>query len=312
MATAAPPPLVLVVDGTPAKRRKACALIERDLGWRTAEAGTGGEALAHLDGAAPAAVLTDPQLPDMDGTELVEAVRRSHPFVPVVLLTTKASEQAALKALQQGAATYVPRGEMAAELADSLERVVAAARASQNRRRLLMFLTRVEFEFDLENDPTLIPVLVAQVQEQLSPLRLCDQNGLIRVGVALEEAILNAMYHGNLEVSSQLRQEDESLFHKLIEERRQDRPYALRRLTVWARLTPERAEFEVADEGPGFDPNTLPDPTDPANLERIGGRGLLLIRTFMDEVTFNARGNRITLVKNREAGPAGGAGGSPA
>ena len=44
-----------------------------------------------------------------------------------------------------------------------------------------------------------------------------------------------------------------------------------------------------------------PDPTDPANLERVGGRGLLLIRTFMDEVTFNDRGNQITLVKRRES-----------
>ena len=59
----------------------------------------------------------------------------------------------------------------------------------------------------------------------------------------------------------------------------------------------------VADEGHGFDPNTLPDPTDPANLERVGGRGLLLIRTFMNEVTFNKAGNAITLVKYRDTRP---------
>jgi len=53
----------------------------------------------------------------------------------------------------------------------------------------------------------------------------------------------------------------------------------------------------VEDEGPGFDPATLPVPTDPANLERIGGRGLMLIRTFMDEVEHNEKGSRITLRK---------------
>jgi hypothetical protein len=206
-----------------------------------------------------------------------------------------------MKALQAGAATYVPNRELAQELVDSLERVVSAARAAQNRRRLLSRLTCVEFEFVLDNDPTLIPTLVAQVQEQLAPLKICDQNGVIRVGVALEEAILNGMYHGNLEVSSQLRQEDESVFHQLIEQRRQEMPYAARRLTVRARMTPEQAEFTVADEGPGFDPATLPDPTDPANLERVGGRGLLLIRTFMGNVAFNAAGNRITFVKRRDA-----------
>ena len=55
----------------------------------------------------------------------------------------------------------------------------------------------------------------------------------------------------------------------------------------------------VRDEGPGFDPATLPDPTDPSNLERVGGRGLLLIRTFMDEVRHNESGNEITFVKRR-------------
>jgi anti-sigma regulatory factor (Ser/Thr protein kinase) len=56
----------------------------------------------------------------------------------------------------------------------------------------------------------------------------------------------------------------------------------------------------VRDEGRGFDPATLPDPLDPAQLETTTGRGLLLIRTFMDEVSFNATGNEITIVKRRK------------
>jgi CheY-like chemotaxis protein/anti-sigma regulatory factor (Ser/Thr protein kinase) len=282
----------------PTERRLACAVILKELGWRTREAANGREALAVMAEEPPCVVLTDLQMPDGDGLDLVETIRQNHPFVPVVLMTAWGSEQVALKALQRGAASYVPKTELAAELADSLERVVAAAQATQNRRRLLSCLTRVELEFVLENDPALIPVLVTQIQEHLAPLRLCDQTVLIRVGVALEEALLNAMYHGNLEVSSQLKQEDEAKFHRLIEERRRQPPYAGRRLGVTARLAPDRAEFTVADEGPGFDPASLPDPTDPANLESVGGRGLLLIRTFMDEVRFNAAGNRITLVKH--------------
>ena len=64
-----------------------------------------------------------------------------------------------------------------------------------------------------------------------------------------------------------------------------------------ATLSRSEAVYVVEDEGPGFDPATLPLPTDPANLERIGGRGLMLIRTFMDEVEHNEKGNRITLRK---------------
>ena len=67
-----------------------------------------------------------------------------------------------------------------------------------------------------------------------------------------------------------------------------------------AKLSPAEAHFVIRDEGPGFDPSACPDPTDPANLEKRSGRGLLLIRTFMDEVAFNEAGNQITLVKRRE------------
>jgi anti-sigma regulatory factor (Ser/Thr protein kinase) len=155
----------------------------------------------------------------------------------------------------------------------------------------------------LENDPALIPALVAHVQDQLSPLRLCDQTSLIRVGVALEEALLNGMYHGNLEVSSAVKQHDEKLFLRMIDERRNQSPYQQRKLRVEVQLTPDLGEFTVEDQGPGFDPTTLPDPTDPANLESVGGRGLLLIRTFMDEVQFNAAGNRITMRKRGDPRP---------
>ena len=56
-------------------------------------------------------------------------------------------------------------------------------------------------------------------------------------------------------------------------------------------------EYTIADEGPGFDATTLPDPMAPENLLNVSGRGVMLIRTFMDEVTFNAKGNQMTMIK---------------
>ena len=75
-------------------------------------------------------------------------------------------------------------------------------------------------------------------------------------------------------------------------------PYRSRRVRIRATLSRSEAVYVIEDEGPGFDPATLPVHTDPANLERIGGRGLMLIRTFMDEVEHNEKGNRITLRKS--------------
>src|SRR5487761_1854859 len=101
------------------------------------------------------------------------------------------------------------------------------------------------------------------------------------------------MYHGNLEVGSELRETDEKSYRKLLEERRRTAPYAARRVHVLAYESPAEARYVIRDEGAGFDPKQLPDPTDPTNLEKVSGRGLLLIRTFMDEIRHNDKGNEI-------------------
>jgi anti-sigma regulatory factor (Ser/Thr protein kinase) len=145
-----------------------------------------------------------------------------------------------------------------------------------------------------------VPPLVAQFREDLIEMGLCDLTGATRAGIAIEEAVLNAVYHGNLEVSSDLRANGDEAFHALARDRRTQEPYASRRVRVTARLTTTSATFVISDQGPGFDVSKIPDPTHPDFLEKPSGRGVLLMRTFMDEVRYNSTGNRVTLVKRRD------------
>jgi anti-sigma regulatory factor (Ser/Thr protein kinase) len=94
-----------------------------------------------------------------------------------------------------------------------------------------------------------------------------------------------------------LRKEDQVQYYMLVEGRRRQEPYASRRIHINARETPEQITYVVRDAGSGFRAADLPDPTAPKNLLRLGGRGLLLMRSFMDSVQFNERGNEITLMK---------------
>ncbi|MGH7447058.1 MAG: ATP-binding protein, partial [Longimicrobiales bacterium] len=69
-----------------------------------------------------------------------------------------------------------------------------------------------------------------------------------------------------------------------------------KRVRVEAHLTPRQIKVQVTDEGRGFDPDAVRDPTLPANRVRPGGRGIFLIRQLMDRVEFNERGNSITMI----------------
>ena len=99
---------------------------------------------------------------------------------------------------------------------------------------------------------------------------------------------------------SKLREEDHKLYHDTAQQRSQESPYCDRHIYVSVKITPTQAIYSVRDEGPGFDPSTLPDPTDPVNLDRPCGRGMLLMRTFMDNVIYNDKGNEVTLFKDRD------------
>jgi CheY-like chemotaxis protein len=301
-AALADSPTILVVDDSQLEQRYVAKLLEAHGDWRLAFARNGIEALDAIAKELPAVVLTDMQMPRMDGLTLVEKIREYYPQVPVVLMTGSGSERVAVEALKAGAADYVPKQALAHDLFPVLERVLSVRQAEHRRFRVLAGMRRRSSQFVLENDPSLVPPLVALFREDLIEVGLCDLTGATRAGIALEEAVLNAMYHGNLEVSSDLRRHGDEAFLSLAAERRQKDPYRTRRVRVTGRMSPRRATFVIADEGPGFDITKLPDATDPRNIDQPSGRGVLLMRTFMTAVLYNSRGDCVRLIKTVDRG----------
>ena len=75
---------------------------------------------------------------------------------------------------------------------------------------------------------------------------------------------------------------------------------ASKQVTVECQLAENRVEIRVSDEGEGFRPEEVPDCTAEENLDKESGRGLLLMRSFMNEVEFNEQGNSVMMWKERE------------
>lgn len=115
----------------------------------------------------------------------------------------------------------------------------------------------------------LLDLLLAQLS-----LHDWDEQDTFGVHLATEEALVNAIKHGN-------REDPQKTVH------------------VISKVSPREVWIQITDEGEGFDPSQVPDPTDEDNLESPSGRGLMLMRSFMSEVKFNGLGNRVLMVKRR-------------
>ena len=299
MSTA--PQHLLLVEDSPTQLAQMRILLE-DAGYHVSTATNGRDGFELAKSDKPLLVVTDLNMPEVDGLELVELLKDEVPGLPVVLTTALGSEDIAAEALRRGAASYVPKKRVQLDLVVTVQRLLALATAGRTDAELLKFMTNNDVTFQLTNDDSLIPRVIGQVKELLRQMDLCGERDLVQIATALDEALLNAIVHGNLEVSSELREVDNgSEYRRLALERREQLPYSQRHVCVTAQLTREEVVFIIRDEGCGFDPNDIPDPTDPANLEKPSGRGLLLINAFMDEVTHNSCGNEIRMVKRRKA-----------
>lgn len=287
---------VLIVDDSPVDRRLAGGLLEKSPNLSVAYANNGTQALAMIESESPDLVLTDLQMPDIDGLQLVTSIGSSHPDLPVVLMTGHGSENVAAQALANGAACYVPKSELAEELVPTISQILSMSGSDQRYRRLISCSTRTEFEFDLDTDGELIEPFVDLVQQVIASMELFDAATRVRIGVSLEHALVNAMFRGNLEIP---RHPANVLDHQLIGERMEDPQYASRRVYASAKIGTDHAEFVIRDEGPGFDTSEVPEAGNPDSFRDGVGRGLVLIKTFIDEVAFNDKGNEIRLVHRK-------------
>lgn len=96
------------------------------------------------------------------------------------------------------------------------------------------------------------------------------------IHLGLEEAFINAIKHGNKNAKN-------------------------KQISIEYLITDDRFEITITDEGNGFEPESVPDPRSEENLYKISGRGMLLMRSYMDIIEYNKKGNSVRMVKNKTA-----------
>ena len=260
---------ILIVDNNDELR----ALLEQSLGKLGHDVVVTGErekALARNDLEEFDLVISDLSEAEVNGQPIGD-LQRKHLVTPVTL---PSDGPVIIKAFKVGAANYLRLPYNADDLKEIIEQTLSYKLRYVDDPTVLPQVHE-KIEFELPSDLALMDGVLEYLQERVSKLGLIkpERSNLF---VALDEAFVNAVKHGN-----------------------KSNPHKLLRIT--AELSPKEACFTVEDEGEGFDIGEIPDPCDPANLFRTSGRGVLLIYNIMDEVEYNAQGNRVKMVKRPDS-----------
>ena len=261
---------ILIVDNNDELR----ALLEGALGalgHEVLSTGNRREALARNDLEGFDLIISDLTEDAESAVEQISDLQRKHLFAPVA--KNGGAPSTIIKAFKVSAANFLRLPYNRDELKEIVEQTLSYKLKFVDDPSLLPQVHEM-IEFELPSDLSLMNGVLQYLEGRVSKLGIVrpERSNLF---IALDEAFVNAVKHGNKNDPTKL-------------------------LKVTAELSPREACFTVEDEGEGFDVRQIPDPCDPANLFKTSGRGVLLIHNIMDEVEYNAQGNRVKMVKRPE------------
>ncbi len=288
-------PMLLVADDSEVDRMVIMELLKKEpLDWLVEQVTSAEEAIRLMREVAFDVVITDVLMSGLSGLDLLNHVHRQPRKVPVIVVSGHDSREAAIEALRNGAASYVPKSNLPSLLGETVRQVLEAATAEKSYQHLIGTAEEMRFHFKLTNDLTQIHSLVSMIRQMAIGMRVLDSDNCTRLGIAVDEAVSNAICHGNLELSEDDMSYVRSHLHdkkpiNVIEERRVQTPYDSRFVHVACLITRDGVKVSVRDDGKGF----LLDAID----QEEGRRGITLIQNLVDKASFNASGNELTLVK---------------
>ena len=260
---------ILIVDDNDELR----AVLEQalfELGHDVVATGDRQEALAREDLDEFDLIISDLTDDADSGIEILSEIKRKRLLVPVVVSSEEAEHPGIVKAFKMGAANFLRQPYNKEELYSIVEKTLAYKLRFVEDLKVLPYVHE-KIDFELPSDIRLMNGVLHYLIDRVAKLGVIDPDNS-NLFVALDEAFVNAVKHGNRNDPSKL-------------------------VRITAELSSKEARFTIEDEGDGFDVHEIPDPRDPENLFKTSGRGVLLIYNIMDEVAYNARGNRLTMVK---------------
>ncbi|TWT98352.1 response regulator [Stieleria varia] len=292
-------PTILIVDDLAVEREIVARLIRSNSRFDVEFARDGNDAMNVLRDSRIDVIVTDLIMPGMDGMELTLAANDAYPSIPILLMTAYDTGHIAKEALTKGAASFVPKTQLNERLVGIVKRLVNRGIIDRCRNFAGKCLSEGYSCYELSNDLSMIEPVVNAIHRTMTSMEIANPSSRIRTCTAVEEAILNAIVHGNLEIGQSnfitVRDQGKITLHRTVDRRGRMLKFRDRKVIVKASFCREAAEISIQDSGDGFDVNAIVEANSSDHFHDGRSHGLALMHSLVGRVRFNDVANEVTL-----------------
>jgi CheY-like chemotaxis protein len=217
-------------------------------------------------------VITDIRMPEIDGIELLKLIRQHNSSIPIIVVTAFASIETAVEALQSGAANFLKKPFSIDEINTVTSKALKAAVQTKIQSKTIGNISK-SFSVVTKSKHSIVDPVFQQIRDMAKNFGFSNDQLHMNLYLCLTEAIANAIDHGNKGDPD-------------------------KEITIDAIINSDSIIINISDEGNGFNLNMVPDPTQDCNISKSRGRGIFLMRCYMDSVSYSNNGSKVTMIIN--------------
>ncbi len=258
------------------------------------------ESKAIMGGEDPHLIFIELVLPGEDAIQYIERTKKSKTNTQFIVITDNATVENAVTALRHGALDFLKKPFEIDDIARIVEKFFSLTANREADYDIYSSIIAESRTFELPTDFSIISTFMSEIMHIISRFTGVDKKTTLTIRLSLYEMLVNAMEHGNLEINYEMKKnllEEVVDYQRFLQERAGEEPFINRKVRVSYIYDKKSLTFTIDDEGKGFDVGKVPNPHASENLERLNGRGIFISRVNMTKVTYNDKGNSVTLYK---------------
>jgi serine/threonine-protein kinase RsbW len=218
-------------------------------------------------------VIIDMIMPEISGLEMIQLINERYPRTLTILTTGLQAQDVIQQALKQGAYNFVSKPFSLEEIKNIIN-MGNRARSSPSRRKSIQKYMTQDLQFVLPSRKNLMEEVAATIANLAQTPGFPEKLVAMNIPLTVDELFLNAVIHGNKENENKT-------------------------VTITVNIDIERITITIADQGDGFDWNRVLSRSTPADLENENGRGIFLVKHYVDHIKYNDTGNQVTVTISR-------------